>query len=128
LPEKNGVNLSVINIRLNVHANAWRHVCWCSVPYVIYLDMICAYFWSLIGVGLGPVFLYCFSSFVFYSFFFEKEVGKIEGWKVYRSRVMKIIYVDVYSEMSGGIPRKYDLVGHLRYIGNGDEKRDRLHY
>jgi hypothetical protein len=41
---------------------------------------------------------------------------------------MKIIYVEVYSEMLGGIPRKYDLVGHLGYIGNGDEKCDCLHY
>ncbi len=42
--------------------------------------------------------------------------------------MMKIIYVIVYSEMSGGIPRKYDLVGYLRYTGNGDEKRDLPHY
>jgi hypothetical protein len=47
---------------------------------------------------------------------------------VYRGIMNKIIYVIVYSEMLGGIPRKNDLVGHLRCFGNEEEKRDRLHY
>jgi hypothetical protein len=47
---------------------------------------------------------------------------------VYSSILNKIICVIVYSEMSGGISRKNDLVGHLRCFGNEEEKSDRLHY
>ncbi len=71
--------------------------------------------------------LFFFFFFFLYSFFSIKK-WENGGVKMYSGRVMKIIYVVVYSEMLGGIPRKYDLVGHLRCIGNGDEKRDRLHY
>ncbi len=52
----------------------------------------------------------------------------MKGWEIYRDILKKIIYVVVYSEILGGIPRKNDLVGHLRCFGDEDEKRDRLHY